>query len=157
MKPMRIAVILAVILCAGCSASVHSVSAEQQEAQAYRTALIQPFNNLTAAASNAALVCAGGSQPNQQKCYLDTNAEIKSAREVARVFRTASVPQRYARANSDFLRGIEIFIEGLAQRNEGLAAGSEAEYAAGAKLVSQGLALQQRALSEYPAGARIEG
>lgn len=153
--PMRLVMVLTAFLCTACAVSVHVGYNKTTADQAYRHAIAKPFNNLTAAAAAANSVCAGGSQPNQQQCYVDTASEITSARALVRALRGVAVPHGFANANSDLARGLGIFIDGLVERNRGLAGHSDSQYAAGENLISRGLAAQKRALSEYPPGANI--
>ena len=51
--------------------------------------------------------------------------------------------------------GSAFLVQGLTQRNAGLAAHSSAEYAASYKLIDKGLAMQKAAFAEYPADANI--
>lgn len=155
--PTRLVIVLMAFLCTACAVSVHVGYNKTTVDQAYRHAIAKPFNNLTAAAAAANSVCAGGSHPNQQQCYIDTASEIMSARAVVRALRSVAVPPGFAKANSDLARGLGIFIDGLIERNQGLADRSDSQYAAGENLISKGLAVQKRALSEYPAGANIVG
>lgn len=142
-------------ICVGCSVSVHSGNGDPQAEQVYRRAITQPFNNLTVAASNASQTCAGGKKANPQQCYLDTNIEIASARAVERALKSVPIPPRFAKANTDLLHGLGIFVTGLAKRNAGLGAHSSAEYSAGESLINKGLAIQKSAFAEYPADANI--
>lgn len=153
--PIWLVIVLAGFLCTACAASVHVGYNKTTASQAYRQAIAKPFNNLTTAAAAANSVCAGGSQPNQQQCYVDTASEIASARAVVRALRSVAVPPGFAKANSDLARGLGVFINGLIERNQGLAGRSDSQYAAGENLISKGLALQKHALSEYPPGANI--
>jgi len=152
---MRFVMVLSALLCTACAVSVHLGYNKTTAEQAYRHAIAKPFNNLTAAAAAASSVCAGGSQPNQQQCYIDTASEIMSARAVVRTLLSVAVPHGFAKANSDLVRGLGIFIDGLIERNRGLASRSDSQYAAGENLISKGLSIQKRALSEYPPGANI--
>lgn len=148
-------VALTVLFCSACSVSVHLGYNKASAEQSYRHAITKPFNNLTAAATAANSVCAGGSNPDQQQCYADTIAEIGSARAVVRALRSVSVPHGFAKANADLIRGLGLFIDGLIKRNQGLTSRSDAQYAAGQNLISRGLSVQKRALAEYPPGANI--
>jgi len=150
-----LALIIVLTACVGCAISVRPVSAQQQERQAYRVALIRPFNALTAAANKAQVVCVGGQQPDPHACYADTQAEIQKARSVERILRSSTVPRGYATANADFIRGITLFIEGLRKRSQSLLIRSGAEYAAGDQFIAKGNALQKQAISEYPKGSGI--
>lgn len=152
---MRLVVVLTAFLCTACAVSVHVGYNNAAADQAYRHAIAKPFNNLTTAAAAANSVCAGGSHPDQQQCYIDTASEITSARSVVRALRSVAVPHGFAKANSDLAKGLGIFIDGLVERNEGLAGHSDSQYAAGQNLIGKGLAVQRRALSEYPPGANI--
>jgi hypothetical protein len=153
---MRLVMVLTAFLCTACTVSVHLGYNKATAEQAYRHAIAGPFNNLTAAATAANSVCAGGSQPNQQQCYTDTASEITSAKVVVRTLRSVAVPHGFAKANSDLARGLGIFINGLIERNQGLARRSDSQYAAGQNLISKGLSVQKRALAEYPPGANIK-
>ncbi len=153
--PITRLALLAAVLCAGCSVSVHAGQGNPQAEQAYRTAIAQPFNDLTSAAGKANRVCAGGSQPNPQQCYTDTAGEISSARAVEQALRSVPTPPRFAKANADLLHGLAIFVQGLTKRNDGLAAHSTSEYSAGENLITHGLAIQKSAFAEYPADANI--
>lgn len=152
---MRLVVALTAFLCTACAVAVHVGYNKAAADQAYRQAIAKPFTNLTAAAAAANPVCAGGSHPDQQQCYIDTASEITSARSVVRALRSVPVPHGFAKATSDLTKGLGIFIDGLVERNEGLARHSDSQYAAGQDLISKGLAVQRRALSEYPPGANI--
>ncbi len=153
--PMRLVMVLTMFLCTACAVSVHLGYNKTTADQAYRHAIAKPFNNLTAAAAAANSVCAGGSHPNQRQCYIDTASEITSARSVVRALRSVTVPHGFAKGNSDLVKGLGIFIDGLLERNQGLARQSDSQYAAGQKLISKGLSVQKVALSEYPPGANI--
>jgi hypothetical protein len=153
--PFRIAAITVLALCTGCSVAVHIGSGSTIGEQKYRQALAKPFNNLTAAASAANSACAGGSEPDPRQCYIDTNAEIGNVGALEHTLESVAVPASFARANSDLLRGLRVFSQGLVERNRGLAAHSAAGYTAGENLVIKGLNLQKSALREYPAGAKI--
>jgi hypothetical protein len=152
---LLMAPVLTAFLCTACAVSVHVGYNKITADQAYRHAIAGPFSNLTAAATAANSVCAGGSQPNQQQCYTDTVSEIASAQALVRTLRSVAVPHGFAKANSDLARGLGIFINGLIERNRGLARHSDSQYAAGQKLISQGLSVQKSALAEYPPGANI--
>lgn len=152
---MRLVTVLTAFLCTACAVSVHLGYNKTAADQAYRHAIAGPFNKLTAAATAANSVCAGGSHPNQQQCYNDTASEIVSAQAVVRTLRSVAVPHGFAKANSDLARGLGIFINGLVERNQGLARHSDSQYAAGQRLISKGLSAQKRALAEYPPGANI--
>jgi hypothetical protein len=152
--PWLVAVLTAFI-CTACAVSVHVGYNKTSADQAYRHAIAGPFNNLTAVATAANSVCAGGSQPNQQQCYTDTVSEIASAQALVRTLRSVAVPHGFAKANSDLAGGLGIFINGLIERNRGLARHSDSQYAAGQRLISKGLSVQKRALAEYPPGANI--
>lgn len=152
---LRLVIVLAAFLCTACAVSVHLGYNKTTAEQAYRHAIAGPFNNLTAAATAANSVCAGGSQPNQRQCYTDTASEIASAQAVERTLRSVAVPHGFAKANSDLASGLGIFITGLIERNRGLARHSDSQYAAGQNLIGKGLSAQKRALAEYPPGANI--
>jgi hypothetical protein len=152
---MRLVMVLTAFLCTACAVSVHLGYNKTTADQAYRHAIAGPFNKLTAAATAANSVCAGGSHPNQRQCYNDTAAEIASAQAVVRTLRSIAVPHGFAKANSDLASGLGIFINGLIERNQGLARHSDSQYAAGQKLISKGLSVQKQALAEYPPGANI--
>jgi hypothetical protein len=152
---MRIVMVLTALLCTACAVSVHLGYNKTAAEQAYRHAIAKPFTNLTAAAAAANSVCAGGSRPNQQQCYVDTTSEIMTARAVVRTLLSVAVPHGFAKANSDLASGLGTFINGLIERNQGLARHSDSQYAAGESLISKGLSVQKRALSEYPPGANI--
>jgi hypothetical protein len=153
----RLALFVAAVLVAGCSVSVHAGYGKPTAEEAYRSAIAQPFNDLTAAAARTSRVCAGGSQPNPQQCYADTKAEIARVSAVERALRSTHTPAQFARANADLLRGLDVFIQGLTKRNEGLAAHSSAEYSAGSALIAKALTMQKAAFAEYPADAHIIG
>jgi hypothetical protein len=110
---------------------------------------------LTAASSNASEACAGGSRAQPAQCYADTKIEIEKARALRETMLDASTPPRFAKANRDFIHGLDVLIEGLSKRNEGLAIHSANEYKAGEYVIEQGLALQRSALAEYPANSHI--
>ena len=69
--------------------------------------------------------------------------------------RTRTIPARFVKANTDMLRGLDLFVQGLERRNRGLAAHSEPEYSAGLDMIAQSLAEQKTAIGEYPKDARI--
>jgi hypothetical protein len=153
---MRLVIVLTALLCSACAVSVHlGYNNKTIAAQAYRHALAVPFNSLTAAAAAANSVCAGGNHPDQQQCYIDTASEIMSARAVVRTLLSVAVPHGFTKANSDLVKGLGIFIDGLIERNQGLARHSDSQYGAGENLISKGLSAQKRALSEYPPGTNI--
>ena len=151
----RLTLLAAAVLCVGCSVSVHAEYGDPQAERAYRQAIIQPFNDLTSAASKASQTCAGGSQPSPKQCYVDTNIEIVRARALERVLRSVPTPSRFAKANTGLLQGLGIFVQGLIKRNDGLVARSTAEYVAGENLITNGLAVQKKAITEYPSDANI--
>jgi hypothetical protein len=153
---LQLAVLVLALPCAGCAVSVSAGSGHPQE-QAYRQALSKPFKDLTAAAAKTSQVCAGGSRPNPQQCYADTAAEIAGARAVEQALRGVRTPPSFAKANADLRHGLRVFVQGLAERNAGLAAHSSAEYNASYKLVNAGLVMQKAALAESPKNAGIVG
>ena len=155
--PVQLAVALICVFCAGCSVSLRVGDNKTTPEQHYRNVLVQPFGDLTVASTAANAVCAGGSSPDPRQCYLNTNAEIGSARAVLRALHSVAVPPGYAKANADLAYGLTVFIAGLTERNRGLATHSDAQYTAGENLVIKALELQKRALSEYPPGANITG
>ena len=69
--------------------------------------------------------------------------------------RRVRTPSRFVKANADLPHGLDVFLEGLIKRNEGLAAHSITEYAAGSQLVQKGLGIQRVAITEYPKDAKI--
>lgn len=144
------------MLCIGCAVSVHFGRGNPAAEQAYRAVLTRPMNTLTTAASNANKTCAGGSQPNPAQCYANTKIEITDARALERAIRSVPTPARFRKANADLLRGLDVFINGLITRNDGLAAHSGSQYTAGQNLIMRGLSLQKAALAEYPADANIK-
>lgn len=144
------------VLGAGCGVSVHvGYGTPPQAQQAYVAAIAPPMKALTAAASKTGQTCAGGSRPDPSRCYANTRLEIRDARDLERAMRSVPTPSRFVRANKDLLHALDVFIHGLIQRNEGLAAHSPAEYMAGSKLITKGLNLQRAAIAEYPADAHI--
>ncbi len=153
----QLALLVTAVLCVGCSISIHAGNGNPEAEQAYRQAISQPVKSLTAAASKVDRTCAGGSQPNPQQCYVNTNTEIASARAFERALRSVPTPPRFAKATADMLNGLSIFVQGLNKRNEGLAAHSATDYSASYKLIDRGLALQKTAFSEYPADAKVAG
>ena len=155
-RRMAIVLVLApVALCASCSVSVHYGSGDPQAEQAYREAVAGPMNVLTTAATNANETCAGGSRPDPAECYTFTTTEITAARALERALRGVPTPTRFVKANTGLLHGLDIFIQGLIKRNEGLAAHSTAEYEAGSQLIGKGLDIQRIAIAEYPKDAKI--
>jgi hypothetical protein len=154
---VSLALLGATVLCVGCSISVHFGHGNPRAEDAYRKAISRPFQDLTAMASRANKVCAGGSQSNPRLCYTDTHAEIGSARAVERILATASIPPRFTEANSDLLHGLGIFVQGLVKRDDGLAIHSGSEYSTSYLLINKGLAEQKAALAEYPPGSNIAG
>src|SRR5579859_1055843 len=147
--PMRLVMALIALSCTACAVSIHLGYNKANAEQAYRRAITRPFNNLTAAAAAANSVCAGGSHPDQRQCYIDTVAEISSARAVVRALRSVAIPHGFSKANSDLISGLNIFTNGLIERNQGLAQHSDSQYAAGQNLIAKGLAVQNRAIAEY--------
>ncbi len=143
------------LLCAGCTVAVHVGYENQQVGRAYRDAIADPMAALTSAASAADSSCAGGSQPNPSRCFADTRIEIADVMTLERTLRSARVPASFVRANKDLLHGLDIFIQGLSERNAGLESHSAAEYTAGSSLIQKSLALQRSAISEYPSDAHI--
>jgi hypothetical protein len=139
-------------LCTSCSVSVSYGSGDPQAEHVYIETIAGPVNVLTTAATNANETCAGGSRPNVAKCYSYTNIEITAARALERAMRGVPTPTRFVKANADLLHGLDIFIEGLIKRNEGLEAQSAAEYVAGSQLVGKGLDIQRIAIADYPKG-----
>ena len=78
-----------------------------------------------------------------------------AARALEHAMRGVLTPSRFVKANTDLLHGLDIFIQGLIKRNEGLAQHSAAEYIAGSHLVGQGLDIQRASIAEYPRDAKI--
>jgi hypothetical protein len=145
----------AVTLSAGCSVTVSAGYGNPQAQHAYLAAIAGPMRALTAAAAYTSRTCAGGATPSQAECYTGTVAEIRAVTALEKAMRSVPISPRYATANKGMLKGLAIFASGLAERNKGLAGHSAAEYAAGDSLIARGLALQRRAIAEYPASAHI--
>jgi hypothetical protein len=152
-SPLLAAVVAAA--CAACSISVHVGYGNPQSEQAYVAAVRQPMKTLTNSASSANNVCAGGDNPDSSLCYSDTKIEIHAAQSLEKAMRGVAAPHTFAKANRDLLHGLDVFIEGLTKRNDGLAAHSARDYIAGSSLIAHGLALQRAAFAEYPASANI--
>jgi hypothetical protein len=158
LRRMAIALVIATVtvaLCASCSVSLRYGNGDPQAEQAYREAVARPMNVLTIAARNANETCAGGSRPSPAECYTFTKIEITAARALERAMRDVPTPTRFVKANTDLMHGLDIFIQGLIRRDEGLAAHSTAQYIAGSQMVGQGLDIQRIAISEYPKDAKI--
>ena len=155
MAAISCAIISASIVCAGCSVSIQAGHGNPDAERAYVAAIAQPMSALSAASSRANRACAGGSEPDPARCYSFTKEEISAARTLQRAMIRVATPPRFAEAQKDFLRGLNVFINGLVKRNAGLADHSSAEYSAGSLLIDRGIALQRAALTEYPASAHI--
>jgi hypothetical protein len=111
--------------------------------------------NLTAAATASKRTCAGGSQPDRDRCYQDTETQIKAAKSVVGATRSVPTPKRFAEADAGLRRGLAEYIAGLTEQNRGLLDRSPDEYSAGLRLVSRGLAIQGAASAKYPADSGI--
>lgn len=151
----NLATTAAVILCAGCSVSAHVGYGGTQMEASYVAAIAKPMNSLTSSASYANQTCAGGSSPDPSACYSNTKIEIADARKLEETLHSIPTPARFAKANRDLLHGLDVFIQGLLKRNEGLADHSTALYLAGDNLIRKGLRLQRSAIAEFPPDAHI--
>jgi hypothetical protein len=144
------------VLLAGCaSVSVRTGKGDPVKEGAYRTAIRGPADALTASASQADQACAGGSNPDQQRCYDDTTAEIEAAQRLQQAMRSVKTPDRFADANGELLQGLDLFVQGLTQRNQGLRDHDAAAYRSGQDRVDQSLTAQRRAFAKYPPDAGI--
>lgn len=141
----------------GCSVSVRAGHGDPQAERAYISAIQGPMDALTAASSAANDVCAGGAHEDPATCYANTQKEILAVEDLQAALESVPTPERFATANSDLLKGLEMMAEGLAQRNRGLADQSSDGYQAGLDTIDQSLTLQKDAFAEYPADVRIEG
>ena len=161
MRPGRpltrtLALALLAAQCTGCAISVHVGSGSSQAEAAYTAVMSRPSSALTAAAADATATCAGGSRPDVAACLANTKTEIKDARALEQAMRSVPVPASYAKANTDLTHGLNVFIQGLTERNDGLAARSTGEYSAGQAMVNKSLTMQKAAIAEYPASANIK-
>jgi hypothetical protein len=144
------------LLLAGCSVHVgYGDPNEIATENAYRSAIAPAASALTAASQSSDADCAGGSHPDQRRCYDDTVAEITSARELQHILTTIHTPKRFAAANDGIVRGLAPYIQGLTLRNQALRDHSGDEYRAGLKLIDRGVAIQKQAFGLYPADAHI--
>lgn len=144
--------VLAVGVLSGC---VRAGQGDPVAERTYVAAVRAPADALTAAATAANDTCAGGSQPDPGTCYTDTQKEIGAAQALQTAMRGVPTPARFAKANSDLLKGLDVMVQGLTQRNQGLAGHSSSQYGAGNDMVNQSLQLQKTALAEYPSGSGI--
>jgi hypothetical protein len=148
-------VVLAIVgSLAGC-VSVHVGQGDPNAERTYVNAMSGPGQALTAAARSANDACAGGGHPVPATCYANTQKEIAAVQSLQAALRSVPTPARFAKANTDLLQGLELFAQGLAERNQGLAARSSAGYQTGQDLITKALALQKAAFAEYPSDSGI--
>jgi hypothetical protein len=135
-------------------ASVHVVTVDPAET-AYKQAISPAMDALTRDAATPDDTCAGGKHPDANNCYRSTQIEIADAKTLRAILATVPVPGRYSRANTDLVTGLDLFIEGMTERNKALTDHSATEYSAAFDKVRHSIDLQKTAFAEYPPDANI--
>jgi len=143
------------LLAAALSGCVRAGQGDPVAEGTYVAAMRGPADALTTVAMAANDTCAGGSHPDPATCYADTEKEIAAVQALQTALHGVPTPSRFARANTDFLKGLDVMLAGLTERNQGLAGRSSSQYKAGNDMVNQSLDLQKAALAEYPSGSGI--